>query len=29
VLVRNEADQARYVVDRVLEHRESGVVLKQ
>jgi DNA helicase-2/ATP-dependent DNA helicase PcrA len=29
VLVRDEADQARYVVDRVLEHRESGVVLKQ
>src|SRR5262245_48032341 len=29
VLVRDEADQARYVVDRVLEYRESGVVLKQ
>jgi DNA helicase II / ATP-dependent DNA helicase PcrA len=29
VLVRDEADQARYVVDRVLEHRESGVLLKQ
>src|SRR5262249_41427714 len=27
--VRNEADQARYVVDRVLEYRESGVLLKQ
>src|SRR6516225_1982577 len=29
VLVRDEADQARYVVDRVLEYRESCVVLKQ
>ena len=29
MLVRDEADQARYVVDRVLEYRESGVVLKQ
>src|SRR5499433_3416260 len=29
VLVRDEADQARYVVDRVLECRESGVALKQ
>jgi DNA helicase-2/ATP-dependent DNA helicase PcrA len=29
VLVRDEADQARYVVDRVLEHRETGIVLKQ
>jgi DNA helicase II / ATP-dependent DNA helicase PcrA len=28
-LVRDEADQARYVVDRVLEHRELGVVLKK
>src|SRR5262249_51018319 len=27
--VRNEADQARYVVDRVLEYRESGILLKQ
>jgi DNA helicase II / ATP-dependent DNA helicase PcrA len=29
VLVRDETDQARYVVDRVLEYRESGVLLKQ
>jgi len=29
VSVRDEADQARYVVDRVLEYRESGVLLKQ
>src|SRR6516165_8152330 len=29
VLVRDEIDQARYVVDRVLEYRESCVVLKQ
>jgi len=29
VLVRDEADQARYVVDRVLEHRESGILLKR
>jgi DNA helicase II / ATP-dependent DNA helicase PcrA len=29
VLVRDEADQARYIVDRVLECRELGVVLKQ
>src|SRR6516225_4449501 len=29
VLVRDEADQVRYVVDRVLEYRESCVVLKQ
>jgi DNA helicase-2/ATP-dependent DNA helicase PcrA len=29
VLVRDEADQARYVVDRVLEYRESGVLLRQ
>jgi DNA helicase II / ATP-dependent DNA helicase PcrA len=29
VLMRDEADQARYVVDRVLEYRESGVLLKQ
>ena len=29
VSVRDEADQARYVVDRVLEYRESGVPLKQ
>src|SRR5262249_30822808 len=28
VSVRDEADQARYVVDRVLEYRESGVLLK-
>jgi len=27
--VRDEADQARYVVDRVLEYRESGILLKQ
>ena len=29
VLVRDEADQARYVVDLVLEYREAGVLLKQ
>src|SRR6516165_7242525 len=29
VSVRDETDQARYVVDRVLEYRESGVLLKQ
>src|SRR5262252_8431669 len=29
VSVRDETDQARYVVDRVLEYREAGVVLKQ
>jgi DNA helicase II / ATP-dependent DNA helicase PcrA len=28
VSVRDEADQARYVVDRVLEHREGGTDLK-
>jgi DNA helicase-2/ATP-dependent DNA helicase PcrA len=28
VSVRDEADQARYVVDRVLEYREAGVLLK-
>ncbi|MBB1093606.1 ATP-dependent helicase, partial [Rhodopseudomonas palustris] len=27
--VRDEADQARYIVERVLEHRESGTTLKQ
>jgi DNA helicase-2/ATP-dependent DNA helicase PcrA len=29
VTVRDEADQARYVVERVLENREAGVALKQ
>src|SRR6516165_3693364 len=29
VLVRDETDQARYVADRVLEHREAGIPLKQ
>jgi len=29
VAVRDEADQARYIVERVLEHRESGTTLKQ
>jgi len=29
VNVRDEADQARYVVDRVLENREGGAALKQ
>ena len=29
VSVRDEADQARYIVERVLESRESGTVLKQ
>jgi DNA helicase II / ATP-dependent DNA helicase PcrA len=29
VSVRDETDQARYVVDRVLEYRESGVLLKR
>ena len=29
VTVRDEADQARYVVERVLEHREGGIALKQ
>jgi len=29
VTVRDEADQARYIVERVLEGRESGTVLKQ
>jgi DNA helicase-2/ATP-dependent DNA helicase PcrA len=29
VTVRDEADQARYVADMVLEHREGGVTLKQ
>jgi DNA helicase II / ATP-dependent DNA helicase PcrA len=29
VSVRDEVDQARYIVERVLENRESGVVLKQ
>jgi DNA helicase-2/ATP-dependent DNA helicase PcrA len=29
VSVRDEADQARYIVERILEHRESGTVLKQ
>src|SRR6516225_9021212 len=29
VLVRDETDQARYVVDRVLEYRESAVLLKR
>jgi DNA helicase-2/ATP-dependent DNA helicase PcrA len=29
VTVRDEADQARYIVERVLESRESGALLKQ
>ncbi|MGH6754571.1 MAG: ATP-dependent helicase, partial [Bradyrhizobium sp.] len=29
VSVRDEGDQARYIVDRVLENRESGTVLKE
>ena len=29
VSVRDEADQARYVVEQVLEHREGGTALKQ
>src|SRR3977135_546544 len=29
VSVRDEADQARYIVERLLENRESGTVLKQ
>jgi DNA helicase-2/ATP-dependent DNA helicase PcrA len=29
VSVRDEADQARYIVDRVLENREAGTLLKQ
>ena len=29
VTVRDEADQARYVVERVLENRETGTLLKQ
>src|SRR6201996_1740353 len=29
VAVRDEADQARYVVDRILENREEGALLKQ
>src|SRR4029077_15224479 len=29
VAVRDEADQARYIVDRVLANREEGAVLKQ
>jgi DNA helicase-2/ATP-dependent DNA helicase PcrA len=29
VTVRDEADQARYVVERILENRESGTLLKQ
>jgi DNA helicase-2/ATP-dependent DNA helicase PcrA len=29
VTVRDEADQARYVVERVLENREGGIALKQ
>jgi DNA helicase-2/ATP-dependent DNA helicase PcrA len=29
VSVRDEADQARYIVDRVLENRECGTVLKE
>ena len=29
VAVRDEADQARYIVERVLENREAGVTLKQ
>ena len=29
VTVRDEADQARYIVERILENRESGTLLKQ
>jgi len=29
VSVRDEADQARYIVDRILENRETGALLKQ
>jgi ATP-dependent DNA helicase UvrD/PcrA len=29
VSVRDEADQARFVVERVLENREAGTLLKQ
>jgi DNA helicase II / ATP-dependent DNA helicase PcrA len=29
VAVRNEADQARFVVERILENRESGTLLKE
>ena len=29
VTVRDEADQARYIVERVLENREAGTLLKQ
>jgi ATP-dependent DNA helicase UvrD/PcrA len=29
VSVRDEADQASYVIDRILENRESGTILKQ
>ncbi len=29
VTVRDEADQARYIVEHVLENRESGALLKQ
>ena len=29
VTVRDEADQARYIVERVLENREDGTLLKQ
>ena len=29
VTVRDEADQARYVVEQMLEHREAGIALKQ
>ena len=29
VTVRDEADQARYIVERVLENREEGAALKQ
>jgi DNA helicase-2/ATP-dependent DNA helicase PcrA len=29
VTVRDEADQARYIVERVLENREEGTSLKQ
>ena len=29
ISVRDEADQARYVADRILEHREAAILLKQ
>jgi DNA helicase-2/ATP-dependent DNA helicase PcrA len=29
VTVRDEADQARFIVDRILEYRESGTLLKE